>query len=206
MFSSRCRNNSLVLSVFILVLSTSFFVNAGKPAFLPKILGGGKKTYTPLIFFKVPKGQLAASDEMEKMVRDLEKELDVTVERMDVLRDRFARKLFSAVDLEMDYSGKLPLLYHRESGQTIYGSCRNKARVRAWAKGRLLSYSKKLDYSDSAMIDGAMPFTSDEDEEADELELQRQQQEELERYEEASMTDLQRRGKEAMRKRMEQEK
>lgn len=196
------RHNNVFFLMFVLLVGTSCFVNAG-PSFLPKILGGGKKEYSPLIFFKVPKGQLAASDEMEQMVRDLEKELNVKVERMDVLRDRFARKLFSAVDIQMDYSGKLPLLYHRESRQTIYGTCRSKARVRAWAKGRLLSYSKQLDYSDTNMIDGSLPFTSDEDEEADELELQRQQQEEMERLEEAAMTDLQRRGKEAMKKRME---
>uniref|UniRef100_A0A7S2QZE5 Thioredoxin domain-containing protein n=1 Tax=Eucampia antarctica TaxID=49252 RepID=A0A7S2QZE5_9STRA len=193
----------VVLALIVIIIGTLDGVNGGKPAFLSKLLGE-KKQYTPLIFFKVPKGQLASSDEMEKMVCDLEKELDVKVERMDVLRDRFARKLYSAIDLEMDYAGKLPLLYHRESRQTIYGQCRNKTRLNAWAKGRLLSFSKKMDFSDAASNnnnDEGISFTADEDEE--EMELQR---EEFERMEEAAMTDLQRRGKDAMKKRMQQKK
>ena len=43
-------------------------------------------TYTPLIFFTVPKGLSSTNDEMERIVRQIERECDVQVERLDVLR------------------------------------------------------------------------------------------------------------------------
>merc|ERR1712176_693961 len=94
-----------------------------------------KVHYTPLLFFKLPNTE--KSDEMEKIVADVEKELDVTVQRFDVLRDRFARRLYEKID-EIEYVGDTPLLYHRESRQSIYGMD-DKSRVRAWAKGRWLT-------------------------------------------------------------------
>ena len=56
-----------------------------------------------------------------------------------------ARNLYEKID-EIRFQGKIPLLYHRESLQSIYGS-QPKSRVRAWAKGRWLSPS-------SGMMDG----------------------------------------------------
>merc|ERR1719491_856088 len=96
-----------------------------------------KPQYTPLLFFKLPKGQLDASDEMEKIVSEIEKDLGVRVQRFDILRDRFARKLYEKID-EIEFVGDVPLLYHRESRQSIYGTD-DKLRVRAWAKGRWLT-------------------------------------------------------------------
>ncbi len=94
-----------------------------------------QKKYTPLIMFKVPKGTSEESDAMEKVVRGVEKDLGVKVQRLDILRDRFARNLYEKID-EIEFRGKIPLLYNRESLQSIYGF-ESKARVSAWAKGRL---------------------------------------------------------------------
>lgn len=121
-----------------------------------------KKTkYTPLVFFKVPKGQLEASDEMEKIVSEIEKDLGVTVQRFDIMRDRFARNLYEKID-EIEFVGDIPLLYHRESRQSIYGTD-DKTRVKAWAKGRWLTPKQSDDDipSGEAMTED---FTPDEDE------------------------------------------
>ena len=142
-----------------------------------------KPKYSPLVFFKVPKGTSAEckfnkvnvtlpnknnvnvnlipqppiiylsiylhiltvdvkknhkiGDEMEKIISSVEKELNTKVQRYDILRDRFARNLYEKID-EIEFVGKVPLLYHRESRQTVYG-LDTKSRVRAWAKGRWLS-------------------------------------------------------------------
>lgn len=74
---------------------------------------------------------------MEKIISSVEKEMKVKVQRFDILRDRFARNLYEKID-EIQFVGKVPLLYHRESRQTVYG-LDTKSRVRAWAKGRWLS-------------------------------------------------------------------
>lgn len=74
---------------------------------------------------------------MEKIITSIEKELKTPIQRYDIVRDRFARNLYEKID-EIQFVGKVPLLYHRESRQTVYG-LDTKARVRAWAKGRWLS-------------------------------------------------------------------
>ena len=104
-----------------------------------------KKRYTPLVFFKVPKNEIPECDAMEKVIREVEKELGVRVERLDIVRDEYARALLGV----LTKSRVPPYLYHRESLQTIHiprSESRiptpiDKARVRAWAKGRLLSSS-----------------------------------------------------------------
>ena len=47
-----------------------------------------KKEYTPLLFFKAPKGMIPECDFVERMVSQIEKELGVKVERFDVMRGR----------------------------------------------------------------------------------------------------------------------
>ena len=140
--------------------------------------------------FNVPKGTIEENDAMEKVVRQVEKELNVKVERMDILRDRFARNLYEKVD-EIEFKGKVPLLYHRESRQSIYG-LDSTARVRAWAKGRWLSPKVTGTDARGSGSSGSEGFLADEEEQ-----VQGEFEEDL--------TELQQAGKEAMLDRMENE-
>mmetsp|Transcript_754 Transcript_754/g.1187 ORF Transcript_754/g.1187 Transcript_754/m.1187 type:complete len:175 (+) Transcript_754:117-641(+) len=146
----------------------------------------GKQEYTPLIFFKVPKGTSAECDEMEKVISSVEKELKTKVQRFDILRDRYARNLYEKID-EIEFVGKVPLLYHRESRQTVYG-LDSKSRVKAWAKGRWLS--PKM--ADERGI--SKKFVPDEEE----------NMEQTDEFVEEELTDLQQRGREKMLERLEQ--
>ena len=144
------------------------------------------------------------ADEMEVKVKEIEKELGVEVVRLDVMRDRMAHKLYKTIDLDCECKGTLPLLYHRESRQTIYGKCSNPMRIRAWAKGRWLSYSSKyFDYDNDTTtttdMDQFLPDDDDDDDDDDVMD-----EEEYERLQEQAMTDMQRKGKEAMKQRMQQ--
>eukprot|EP00979_Chaetoceros_neogracilis_P017839 scaffold10291_cov293-Chaetoceros_neogracile.AAC.10 len=175
MRSTTIYNTTLCLAVL--------FLSSAQAA----IFGIFEKKYTPLIMFKVPKGTTEENDAMEKVVKQVEKELNVKVERMDILRDRFARNLYEKVD-EIEFKGKVPLLYHRESRQSIYG-LETKARVQAWAKGRWLS--PKVTGTDGRGS-GSEGFLADEEDQA---------QGEFEE----DLTELQRAGKDAMLERMENE-
>jgi len=105
-----------------------------------------KKEYTPLVFFKTPPGIIDGCDQMEKVVRQVEKELGVRVERLDILRDPKAEAVLALLTRRPP-----PFLYHRESCQVIYlpnldskqttkdmATYIDKDRIRAWAKGRHL--------------------------------------------------------------------
>ena len=124
---------------------------------------------------------------MEKIIRSVEKETKTKVQRFDILRDRYARNLYEKID-EMEFVGKVPLLYHRESRQTVYG-LDSKSRVRAWAKGRWLS--PKM--ADERGI--SKKFVPDQEENVDQPE----------EFFEEELTELQQRGREKMVERMEQE-
>mmetsp|Transcript_14675 Transcript_14675/g.17864 ORF Transcript_14675/g.17864 Transcript_14675/m.17864 type:complete len:175 (-) Transcript_14675:26-550(-) len=170
----------MIRGSIILLISALFTITAVESRSLPFF---GKKEYTPLVFFKVPKGTSPECDEMEKIISSVEKELKVKVQRFDILRDRFARNLFEKVD-QVDFVGKIPLLYHRESRQTLYG-LDAKSRVRAWAKGRWLS-PKMADERGASK-----KFVADEEE----------QQEEME-FIEDDLTELQQLGREKIMERM----
>lgn len=147
-----------------------------------------KKEYTPLLFFKAPKGMIPECDFVERMVSQIEKELGVKVERFDVMRDPKARVLYDKLDTQSKQ--QLPLLYHRESRQSVYGLT-DKNRVRSWAKGRWLSG----DYKPTLPAE----FFSVTEEDGDELE------EEMMMEDDSDLTPLQRKGKEAMRERYEED-
>ena len=150
------------------------------------------------MFFYFFRGRVA--DEMEVKVKEIEKELGVEVVRLDVMRDRMAHKLYKTIDLDCECKGTLPLLYHRESRQTIYGKCSNPMRIRAWAKGRWLSYSSKyFDYDNDTTTTTDMDQFLPDDDDDDVMD-----EEEYERLQEQAMTDMQRKGKEAMKQRMQQ--
>ena len=88
-------------------------------------------TYTPLIFFTVPKGLSPVCDEMEQMVSQIEHECQVKVERLDVLRHPENEAVLTMVTNSIRTASPTPtttatnsmiqpqppLLYHRESRQ-----------------------------------------------------------------------------------------
>lgn len=124
---------------------------------------------------------------MEKIVRSVEKETGLHVERLDIMRDRTAKKLYEKL-IEGNLRSPFPLLYHRESLQRVYGLA-DKDLVRSWSKGRLLP----------VMDDKEVTILPGEDEEMEEeMDL-----EELEMEMDRELSPVQRRGKEAMKKRME---
>jgi hypothetical protein len=110
---------------------------------------------------------------MEKVISSVEKELNTKVQRYDILRDRFARNLYEKID-EIKFVGKVPLLYHRESRQTVYG-LETESRVKAWAKGRWLS-PKMADERGSL---SKRKFVPDEEEEIDGYDEQDYMEEDL---------------------------
>jgi hypothetical protein len=164
-----------------------------------------KNKYTPLVFFRVPLGSIPECDEMERVVRQVERELGVRVERLDVARDPSVE---ATLNLLTQHSP--PYLYHRESLQTIYvrdpmdngkninqeeGSIAmpkiDKDRVRAWAKGRYLPPPGiKFGMSSSK---NAPLLIAKEDNAMD--------QDELEAMKDMSLTPEQLQGKQAMKER-----
>eukprot|EP00579_Thalassiosira_antarctica_P007664 CAMPEP_0201882674 /NCGR_PEP_ID=MMETSP0902-20130614/14342_1 /ASSEMBLY_ACC=CAM_ASM_000551 /TAXON_ID=420261 /ORGANISM="Thalassiosira antarctica, Strain CCMP982" /LENGTH=163 /DNA_ID=CAMNT_0048411255 /DNA_START=209 /DNA_END=700 /DNA_ORIENTATION=- len=157
------------------------------PAFLQK------KTYTPLLFFKVPKGTMDECDNMEKIIKSLEKENNIQVQRLDILRDRAARKLYEKL-VEGNLRSPFPLLYHRESLQRVYGLADTDL-VRSWSKGRLLPDDNGDGEEEVTVLGG----------EGGELEGEEMMDmEEMELEMDAELSPMQRRGKEAMKRRMEE--
>jgi hypothetical protein len=144
-----------------------------------------RNKYTPLVFFTVPKDVIPACDEMEKIVSQLERELGVHVERLDVVRDPMAEATMSVLTQRQP-----PFLYHRESCQTVYAPNIDKTRVRAWAKGRILTTQ-----SSSASSKVKAPIVvSQEDNSIDQKDL----------IEDATLSPMQRSGKEKMKERTEE--
>ncbi|KAL7553640.1 hypothetical protein ACHAWF_016947 [Thalassiosira exigua] len=176
----------LFMALIVAALTQSSFADAASlPAFLKK------KTYTPLLFFTVPKGTMDECDGMEKMVKSLEKEQGIRVERLDIMRDRAARSLYDKL-VEGNLRSPFPLLYHRESLQRVYGLA-DKDLVRSWSKGRLLPDSDDDNEKEVSVLGGEEGIPPEEEVDMEELELELDQE----------LTPMQRRGKEAMKRRME---
>ena len=128
---------------------------------------------------------------MEKVVRSLEKEQGIHIERLDIMRDRHARKLYEKL-VEGNLRSPFPLLYHRESLQRVYGLA-EKDLVRSWSKGRLLPDTNE-DEKEVTVFGGQEGEPPEEEMDMEELELEMDQE----------LTPMQRRGKEAMKRRMEE--
>lgn len=126
---------------------------------------------------------------MEKIIKSIEKEQGVKVERLDIMRDRAARKLYEKL-VEGNLRSPFPLLYHRESLQRVYGLA-DEDLVRTWSKGRLLP--------DRSSSEKEVTVLGGEDDEPEEVDM-----EELEMELDAELSPMQRRGKEAMKRRMEE--
>lgn len=178
--SARGTRRTLVLSRFLLVATMALIIMSmtvevveALPSLLTKnrwftALQKKKKqssSYTPLLFFTVPPGLMPECDAVEKTVREIEKELGVTVQRMDVLRNPANEAVLNLLSQHRSP----PFLYHRESCQTVVvapaaasssnsrasgGGAKSKQqqqspqrmpvavdkeRIRAWAKGRYLT-------------------------------------------------------------------
>jgi hypothetical protein len=177
----------LFMALIVAALTQSSFADAASfPAFLKK------KTYTPLLFFTVPKGTMDECDGMEKVVKSLEKEQGIRVERLDIMRDRAARSLYDKL-VEGNLRSPFPLLYHRESLQRVYGLA-DKDLVRSWSKGRLLPDSDDDNEKEVSVLGGEEGIPPEEEVDMEELELELDQE----------LTPMQRRGKEAMKRRMEE--
>ena len=158
-----------------------------------------KKEYTPLVFFTFPKGYVAECDEMETVVSEVERELGVRVERLDIGRDSAAQATMQLLTSQQ----APPFLYHRESCQVIRGSSSpgkddseapaaiDKARVRAWAKGRYLPPPGLKLGATTTKANKAPIVLSQEDNALDQAEL----------IKESSLTPEQLEGKRAMEER-----
>jgi hypothetical protein len=155
-----------------------------------------KKKYTPLLFFKVPAGLIPECDVMEETVSQVEKELGVTVERLDILRDPAAEAALSLLTQRTP-----PFLYNRESCQVVSTSARpgekvdptmdvrvDKDRVRAWAKGRFLPPKSAGPRIGAPVVLQQKDNAMDQDELLQDMEL----------------TPEQRKGKEAIKERTEE--
>ena len=131
------RQMKMMQQIFLLVCVGVALLSSSTSEAKPSFVLQKKKTYTPLVFFTAPKDYSPECDEMEKIVSEVEKEVGVRVERMDVVRDAKAKALLNVLT-----SKDLPYLYNRETLQTIWVGDReaiDKTRVRAWAKGRLVT-------------------------------------------------------------------
>mmetsp|Transcript_1811 Transcript_1811/g.2311 ORF Transcript_1811/g.2311 Transcript_1811/m.2311 type:complete len:190 (+) Transcript_1811:94-663(+) len=178
--------NSSIVCLMMALVAAAMQMNVAE-AFIKQ-----KKQYTPLLFFKVPAGTMPECDEMEKIIKSVEKETGVNVERLDIMRSRAAKSLYEKL-VEGNLRSPFPLLYHRESLQRVYG-LEDKDLVRSWTKGRLLPIenSKEKKVTVIGGDDDAMDDMEDMD--MDELEMELDEE----------LSPMQRRGKEAMKRRMEE--
>jgi len=203
--------NIFTRSAILCLLSTFLFwqVESRKSSIsnirIPFLSKLQKKEYTPLVFFTFPKGYVEECDEMETVVSEVERELGVRVERLDIARDSAAQ---AAMQLLTNQQGP-PFLYHRESCQVVHGVSSqakanqkndasdaksediDKARVRAWAKGRYLPPPGVKLGATSKKSNRAPIVISQEDSALDQAEL----------IKESSLTPEQLEGKRAMEER-----
>ena len=129
---------------------------------------------------------------MEKTIKSIEREQGVHIERLDIMRDRAARKLYEKL-VEGNLRSPFPLLYHRESLQRVYGLA-DKDVVRSWSKGRLLPADTNKNEKEVTVLGGEEGVPPEEEVDVEDLELEMDQE----------LTPMQRRGKEAMKRRMEE--
>jgi hypothetical protein len=150
------------------------------------------KYYTPLVYFTVPPGLIPECDAMDKCLNQVEEELGVRVERLDVLRRPEAEAVLTLLTTRTP-----PFLYHRESCQVVHvpkGGRVDPSRIRAWAKGRYLAPVAASSAASSNSQGGPPIVLSQESTAIDQDEL----------LEEALLTPLQRKGKQAIRERTDE--
>eukprot|EP00527_Entomoneis_sp_CCMP2396_P007547 CAMPEP_0198153540 /NCGR_PEP_ID=MMETSP1443-20131203/64678_1 /TAXON_ID=186043 /ORGANISM="Entomoneis sp., Strain CCMP2396" /LENGTH=173 /DNA_ID=CAMNT_0043819923 /DNA_START=262 /DNA_END=783 /DNA_ORIENTATION=- len=165
---------------------------------------------------------------MEKAVRKVEKELGVRVERMDVARNPANEAVLAAVTPKSSLSKSVPLLYNRESMEfySLPSSSSKRGgdddddatvgatpppmvnldKVRAWAKGRVMSTSSRVAAA-AAQTSGtkvsAPIVVMSEDNAIDQDEMMETEMELDMDMEDFTLTPHQRQGKKAMQERTE---
>jgi Glutaredoxin-like domain (DUF836) len=164
-----------------------------------------------LLFFTLPPGINPVCDATDRVVRQVERELQVRVQRMDILRQPENEAVLLAVAQSLTPppgSPQPPFLYHRESRQ-IYQVATptvnkktasstptlpfiDKERIRAWAKGRYLSPSMGGSHRVAAAAAPNAPVVDDASSGA---------MEQAELMEELSLTPEQLKGKRLMQER-----
>lgn len=178
-------------------------------------ISGKNSQYTPLVFFRVPPGLVPEVDAMERAVQKVEDELNVRVERLDILRNPASNAALAVLT-----SRTPPFLYHRESLQVVHippvttttAGAGDKAdeenntkkkksassiyidqdRIRAWAQGRYLPASVQQQQQQRSESRAQKPVVlSQEDNSIDQDEI----------LEDMALTDLQRKGKKAIAER-----
>lgn len=152
-----------------------------------------RPTYTPLVYFTVPPGLIPECDAMDTCVSKVEKDLDVRVERLDVLRRPEAEAVLTLLTTRTP-----PFLYHRESCQVVHvpkGGRVDPSRVKAWAKGRYLAPMASSGGVANSNSQGGPPVVLSQESTA-------MDQDEL--LEDALLTPLQRKGKQAIRERTDE--
>jgi hypothetical protein len=163
------------------------------PKRLLKLVQRPHNKYTPLVYFTVPPGLIPECDAMDKCLNKVKEELDVRVERLDVLRRPEAEAVLTLLTTRTP-----PFLYHRESCQVVHvpkGGRVDPSRIRAWAKGRYLAPVAAASSAASSNSQGGPPIVlSQESTAIDQDEL----------LEEALLTPLQRKGKQAIRERTDE--
>jgi len=212
--SSSAAMSSLLLALVLLVVLLEASSAADANARIPFWSSKKKRRYTPLVFFTVPKGLIPECDAMERAVRDVERELGVRVERLDVLRDPSSEAALALLTQQK----APPFLYNRESCQTVHVPSRtgergdtggsstsssassriyvDKARVRAWAKGRYLPAISSAAQQQADAVQSPVVLSRDEDKGVDQDELLS-----LEEMDDMALTPLQRKGKQAIKER-----
>ncbi|KAL3789672.1 hypothetical protein HJC23_003873 [Cyclotella cryptica] len=186
---------------FVFLVIAALHAAAASSTRIPAFIKRSRAKYTPLLFFKpmqsifllVKNNDLQPcnekADKMEKIIRTLEKESNIHVQRLDIMRDRHAKKLYEKL-IEGNLRSPFPLLYHRESLQRVYGLA-DVDLVRSWSKGRLLP---EVDEKEVTVLPGEESEGMEEEMDLEELEMEMDRE----------LTPVQRRGKEAMKRRMEE--
>lgn len=180
---------TLLLLLLLISLSTPVHARWKLPFIRPK-------PYTPLIFLKQPDDPDVEA--AERMVRRLERETGVRVERLDLSRQPEAQALLEVLNESFHMVGdyEMPVLYHRESRQLMRGSAEiTEERVRAWAKGRLLRVEKTVKPKTVAAPSEVPKFVGTKERE--------EQEELLQQIEEMALTQQQREGKQLIQERTE---
>jgi hypothetical protein len=195
--------------------------------------------HTPLLFLTVPPGIIPECDAMEAVVRQIERENpDIRVQRLDILRHPENEALLHVLAASSSSSGSStlsatpPLLYHRESCQTIQikpstassGKSKkeestktkpaiyiDKARVRAWAKGRIWTQAATTTMGGSPVVsrnaisqNQQSPITTTTSSSSEDTDAT-MDSEAFEMLEDLALTETQRKGKRLIQERTEQQ-
>lgn len=102
-----------------------------------------KESYSPLLYFTVPKNEFESCNKMDKIVSEVERELSKSGQKIVRLNVR-KNPLHLKLNQMLGGNGCVPFLYHRESCQKIKGVA-SKDKVMDWARGRWVESTLSLE-------------------------------------------------------------